>query len=304
MNRQTQKPLDVFLNILFERYAAHVPAVKKITHALIDRGVVNGQEEIVNDHIAFRTLGVPHLGISSFEKIFLHHGYRKRDNYLFEKKKLNAYWYSPPSPEYPRVFVSELLVDHLSEAAQRLIKNYTQNITIDPVDALNLDNGEEIGNFFHQPLWKLPAKQDYETLLKESEYAAWVIYNRYYLNHYTVSVSELKSGYNRLEEFNDFVESLGIRLNTEGGKIKVSKDGLLRQSSSVAEMREAVFENGEKMEIAGSYVEFAERLVLPQYASIPAEKLTSMHRREGFETGNADKIFESTYTTQTKKPKK
>lgn len=300
MNFDNQSPLDTFLNILFERYSQQVPAVKKITNALISNGVIQGQNEIVNDHIAFRTLGVPHLGIASFEKIFLHHGYRKRDNYYFEGKKLNAYWYAPPSPEYPRIFMSELMVEKLSDRAQALIEKYTRHISADPVDALNLDQGEQIGEFFHKPLWQLPEKSDYQALLEESEYAAWVIYNRYYLNHYTISVHDLKPGYRHLEDFNAFVESLGLKLNTEGGKIKVSPDGLLRQSSTVAEMQEAVFANGEKMEIAGSYVEFSERLVLPQYVDLPATEIRAEHRREGFETGNADKIFESTYTKQTK----
>lgn len=300
MNFDNQSPLDTFLNILFERYSQQVPAVKKITNALISNGVIEGQDEIINDHIAFRTLGVPHLGITSFEKIFLHHGYQKRDNYYFEGKKLNAYWYAPPSPEYPRIFMSELMVEKLSDRAQALIKKYTRHIDADPVDALDLDNGAQIGEFFHQPLWQLPEKSDYQALLEESEYAAWVIYNRYYLNHYTISVHDLKPGYRHLEDFNAFVESLGLKLNTEGGKIKVSPDGLLRQSSTVAEMQEAVFANGEKMEIAGSYVEFSERLVLPQYTDLPAAEIRSEHRREGFETGNADKIFESTYTKQTK----
>lgn len=300
MNFDNQSPLDTFLNILFERYSQQVPAVKKITNALISNGVIEGQEGIINDHIAFRTLGVPHLGITSFEKIFLHHGYQKRDNYYFEGKKLNAYWYAPPSPEYPRIFMSELMVEKLSDRAQALIEKYTRHIDADPVDALDLDNGAQIGEFFHKPLWQLPEKSDYQALLEESEYAAWVIYNRYYLNHYTISVHDLKLGYRRLEDFNVFVESLGLKLNTEGGKIKVSPDGLLRQSSTVAEMQEAVFANGEKMEIAGSYVEFSERLVLPQYTDLPAAEIRSEHRREGFETGNADKIFESTYTKQTK----
>ncbi|WP_232335682.1 2-oxoadipate dioxygenase/decarboxylase family protein [Mucilaginibacter arboris] len=76
-------PLDTFLNTLFDRYQAKVPAVKKITDALIERGVVGAQQEIVNDHIAFRTLGAPNLGIQSFEKIFLHHGYQKKRLLLF-----------------------------------------------------------------------------------------------------------------------------------------------------------------------------------------------------------------------------
>jgi hypothetical protein len=300
MNFDSQKPLDIFLNMLFERYAQEVPAVKKITSSLISSGVISRQDEIVNDHIAFRTLGVPHLGIASFEKIFLHHGYRKMDNYYFEGKKLNAYWYAPPSPEYPRIFMSESIVKDLSESAQQIIHKYTGHIDNDPVEALNLDNGIAIGEFFHQPLWELPDMADYRCLLEESEYAAWVIYNRYYLNHYTISVHNLKTGYNTLEDFNQFVESLSLHLNTSGGKIKVSPDGLLRQSSTVAEMQEAVFANGETMPIAGSYVEFSERLILPEFEHLPIADIKAVHRREGFETDNADKIFESTYIRQTK----
>lgn len=300
MNFDQHTPLDVFLNMLFSRYQDKVPAVKKITNAMIAKGMVNSQQQIVNDHVAFRTLGVPNLGIQSFEKIFLHHGYIKRDYYYFEGKKLNAYWYAPPSEQYPRIFMSELIVDELSEKAQQIIRQYTQAITADPVDNLDLNNGRQIGEFFHQALWPLPTKQDYTDLLAESEYAAWVIYNRYYLNHYTISVHALKDGYNTLTAFDDFVEGLGIKLNTAGGKIKISEDGLLMQSSTVAEMQEATFAGGDTLSIAGSYVEFAERLVLPQFKHLPTNEITARHRRDGFETTNADKIFESTYTGQTK----
>lgn len=301
MNFEQKKPLDTFLNILFERYEAKVPAVKKITNALIELGVVANQQEIVNDHIAFRTLGVPHLGIASSEKIFLHYGYEKRDYYYFEGKKLNAYWYAPPSPEYPRIFISELRVADLSAQAQAVIGKYTSTITKDPVDALDLEDGQAIGEFFHQALWDLPEKADYLSLLEESEYAAWVIYNRYYLNHYTISVHDLRPGYNTLEDFNKFVEVLDLKLNSSGAKIKVSPDGLLRQSSTLAEVQEAEFAGGEKMAIAGSYVEFSERLVLPEFKDLPKNEIRAVHRREGFETDNADKIFESTYLNLNKR---
>ena len=300
MKFSQQTTLDTFLNILFERYQAKVPAVNQITEALVERGVVSSQQEIMNDHIAFRTLHVPHLGIASFEKIFLHHGYQKRDYYYFEGKKLNAYWYAPPSALYPRIFISELIVDELSAEAQEIIRRYTNEITIDPVDELDLDNGEEIGNFFHQSLWTLPSKQDYLGLLAESEYAAWVIYNRYYLNHYTISVHALKDGYNTIQVFDDFVEALGIQLNTSGGKIKTSADGLLLQSSTMAQMQEATFAAGEILTIAGSYVEFAERRVLQEFQNLPLKEVQAYHRRDGFEINNADKIFESTYIGQVK----
>lgn len=300
MHFEENKPLAIVLNDLFEHYRQHVADVNKITNALLDKEVITSQADIVNDHIAFRTLGVPHLGITSFEKIFLAYGYQKRDYYYFAGKKLDAYWYAPPSTDYPRIFVSELRVADLSKEAQAIIYKYTNPITSDPVDDLDLSNGEEIAAFLQKPLWDLPTSDEYSTLLQESEYAAWVIYNRYYLNHYTISIHELKEGYNTLEAFNDFLTSIGVKLNTSGGVIKTSDDGFLRQSSTVSALYEATFADGKTLEIAGSYVEFAERSVLPEYKDLPKEEIKPQHRRDGFETNNADKIFESTYTSQIK----
>jgi hypothetical protein len=63
---------------------------------------------------------------------------------------------------------------------------------------------------------------------------------------------------------------------------------------------EADFADGTRTNIPGSYVEFAERKVLPSYMGfsgiVPRE-----YRREGFEAANADKIFESTYKSQTER---
>ncbi|MEX0360574.1 MAG: DUF1338 domain-containing protein [Allomuricauda sp.] len=296
-----QTPLDSIMEALFTPYKKRVADVDKIISAMIHNKLIANEEAIVNDHIAFRTLGVPNLGIASFEKIFLHHGYKRMEPYHFPEKKLDAYWYAPPEERLPRIFISELRVQDLSEQAQGIIGKYTGQVTSDPVDHLNLNDLTAVGAFFHKPLWSLPTLEDYKLLLEESEYAAWVIYNRYYLNHYTISVHELPEAYNNLENFNNFLESIGIVLNSAGGKLKESKDGLLRQSSSVAQMVDAEFANGEKTKIAGSYVEFAERLPLPEYQNLAKEQLSRNHRREGFEAANADKIFESTYTEQTQK---
>ncbi|MCF2506517.1 DUF1338 domain-containing protein [Dyadobacter sp. CY107] len=293
--------LDIVLNGLMRRYKERVPDVGVILNAMVSEDIVSSADNIENDHIAFRTMGVPNLGVQSFEKIFLHYGYQKRDHYFFQGKKLDAWWYSPPRETDPRIFVSELRVNDLSEESQRIIKSYTDEVTSDPVDALDLENGEEVDAFLHRPLWRTPTVVDYKSLLQESEYAAWVIYNRYYLNHFTISVHNLPDGYNTVAAFNEFLEKNGIRLNTSGGKIKISPDGGLLQSATIAEMIHAEFANGEHLEISGSYVEFAERKVLPHFQNIPPAEITRKHRRDGFEAANADKIFESTYTTQTGK---
>lgn len=305
MSVDKYKTLDVVLNGLMRRYRERVPDVGGIVAAMIAGGVISRADDIENDHIAFRTMGVPHLGIASLEKIFLHYGYTRQEKYNFAAKKLTAYWYSPPEARYPRIFISELRVAELSATAQKIIAAYTDEVPADPVDSLNPDDGAAVDAFLHRPLWRTPTWADYQTLAAESEYAAWVIYNRYYLNHFTVSVHNLPPGTNTIEQFNVFLEGNGFRLNDAGGKAKTSADGGLIQSSTVAEMIDAEFADGkgrvETHSISGSYVEFAERRVLPQFADLPVDQITRTHRREGFEAANADKIFESTYSHQTQK---
>jgi len=300
--------LNTVLDGLMRRYRERVADVEGVIQAMIRAGLIANAGEIENDHIAFRTMGVPKLGVSSLEKIFLHLGYVKRDRYEFKTKKLNAWWYAPPAPQFPRVFISELRVGELSDESGRIIRSYTDEVTSDPVDAIDLDDGLAIDRFLHRPLWRTPVLADYLRLEQESEYAAWVIYNRYYLNHFTVSVHHLPDGFNTIDQFNVFLEANGFQLNDSGGKAKKSGDGLLIQSSTVAQIVDAVFDDGSGGEvlhqIAGSYVEFAERREMPQPdASSPADP-GRKNRRDGFEATNADKIFESTWSDQTKRKQK
>ncbi|MGE7773986.1 DUF1338 domain-containing protein [Chitinophaga sp. NPDC101104] len=293
--------LQLILDGLMRRYRERVPDVDKVISAMIAEGIIRHGNDIENDHIAFRTMGVPNLGIQSLERIFLHHGYTRRDYYHFAEKKLNAYWYAPPDPALPRIFISELRVGDLSERVQEIIHSYTSEVTADPVLSLDLDSASAVDAFLHSGLWRLPSLEDFRALAAESEYASWAIYNRYYLNHFTISVHNLPDGYNDIGRFNAFLEKHGLVLNDSGGKYKESPDGLLLQSSTVAGMIDAAFANGETARIAGSYVEFAERRVLPAFAHLSTSEIQRVHRREGFEAANANRIFESTYSSQTNK---
>jgi hypothetical protein len=297
--------LAAVLDALLDRYRAHVPDVDAIIGAMVRRGLIAGGREVENDHIAFRTMGVPHLGIASLEKVFLHYGYDRRDRYEFPEKKLSAHWYAPPRPDFPRIFISELRVERLSPEARAIVHKYTDVVTADPVASVPLDDEQAVVAFLHAPLWPTPTWADYRRLLDESEFAAWVVYNRYYLNHFTIAVHDLPGAVAGVEAFNRFLEANGFTLNDAGGKTKVSADGKLLQSSTVAAMVDAGFDDGrggmERHRIAGSYVEFAERRVLDEFAHLPAGEIRREHRREGFEAANADRIFESTYAAQTGK---
>jgi len=172
MNFDANKPLDIILKALFDPYKANVKDVEDITQAMLKEGLIKDESEIINDHIAFRTLGVPNLGIASLEKIFLSYGYIKKDAYFFEEKKLDANWYAPPSPDYPRIFISELRIKDLSKDTQNIIHKYTNQITTDPVDKLDFKKPSMVGDFFYKPLWQAPTIEEWR---KNKNKCRWAI---------------------------------------------------------------------------------------------------------------------------------
>uniref|UniRef100_A0A803MAY4 2-oxoadipate dioxygenase/decarboxylase n=1 Tax=Chenopodium quinoa TaxID=63459 RepID=A0A803MAY4_CHEQI len=260
-----------------------------------------GNDRICYDHFAFRTFGVDGHGIDSMAKVFLDFGYIQKDELRFPGKKLKAYWFSPPTVSYeegsgvngplPRVFISELLVDQMSSEAQEIIRKYTGI-------SGNGSNYAALASAHGSLTWEKPLHSEFQQLARESEYAAWTLVNGYALNHVTISTHQLKSNLNNINRLNQFIEENGFKLNSEGGTLKVSPDGFLLQSSTVADSVPFEFSDGTKESVPCSYIEFAERLVLPEYKNVPDEEVKEFHRRDGFEVGNADKIFESTSMEQ------
>ncbi|KAI7840585.1 hypothetical protein COHA_005736 [Chlorella ohadii] len=241
------------------------------------------------DHFAFRTFGVEGLGIASAAQLFTDFGYTRRDAFEFPAKKLRAYWYAPPDPELPRVFISELKVEELSSQAQAVIRKYAGG-----TDAALLGKYGVMSSLLGVQPWCTPSWEDFQTLAAESEYAAWVLVNGYALNHTTIAVHRLAGHAGGLEALNSLLQEQGFLFNTEGGLTKVSPDGLLLQSSTVADRVSFCFAGGETRLVPGAYIEFAERRVLPQFEHLKPEEVTEQHRRDGFETASADRIFEST----------
>lgn len=259
-------------------------------------------DHIFYDHLAFRTFGVNGYGIDSIAKFFLDFGYTQREELRFPAKKLKALWFSPPSiplpgggsrvnGPLPRVFISELLVDQMSTQTQDIIRKYTEI-------AGSGKNHAALASSLGSLTWGKPLYSEFQQLARESEYAAWTLVNGYALNHVTISTHQLKSHLRDIKSLNQFIEENGFKLNSEGGVLKVSPDGLLLQSSTVADSVSFQFADGITESVPCSYIEFAERLVLPQYKNIPEIEVKEFHRRDGFEVGNADKIFESTSKEQ------
>lgn len=260
-----------------------------------------GNDRICYDHLAFRTFGVNGHGIDSMAEIFLDFGYTKKDELRFPAKKLKAYWFAPPATSnedgdgingpLPRVFISELLVDQMSSEAQEIIRKYTGMSGLGKRYAA-------LASALGSLTWEKPLYSEFQQLARESEYAAWTLVNGYAVNHVTISVHRLKSHLRSINNLNKFIEENGFKLNSEGGILKVSPDGFLLQSSTVADSMPFHFFDGVTESVPCSYIEFAERLVLPQYRNLPDDEIEEFHRRDGFEVGNADKIFESTSREQ------
>jgi len=254
---------------LWDIYTSQNPAVQKVYDLFTSKG-----ENVSNDHIAFRTLNDPRIGVDVLAKVFISAGYIEKGQYHFKEKKLFAKHYEHGSiPDAPRVFISELLLEHFSENLQNTAKEIVDSI---PKEVLHSKGLIFSGNSWGTPVFKM-----YNSLKEESEYAAWFYVFGFCANHFTVSVNSLKT-YDSIEKVNKLLKENGFLLNDSGGEIKGTPSELLEQSSIKSGLVNIEFHEGTK-EIPGCYYEFARRY---------KDKDGSLF--SGFIAKSADKIFEST----------
>lgn len=260
---------ETLFSILWDQYTDQNPSVKRVYDVFTQAG-----EEVVNDHIAFRTFDDPRVNIDVLSQPFIKAGYVEKGEYHFEEKKLFAKHYEfPGDARAPRVFISQLLLSHFSQSLQDVCKDCVDNIAQDILRSPEL--------VYSGLVWGQPSFTTYDQLRKESEYAAWLYVNGFRVNHFTLSVNFMKH-FNSLEKVNAHLKENGFLLNDSGGEIKGSAQELLEQSSTKAEMIQFDFTEGER-EIPGCYYEFARR-----YPDADGSLYS------GFIAKSADKIFEST----------
>ncbi|MBN8863946.1 MAG: DUF1338 domain-containing protein [Sphingobacteriales bacterium] len=253
---------------LWEQYAGLAPSAHRI-HALFGaRG-----EKVDNDHIAFRTFNDPRIGIPVLATAFLEMGYVEKGSYLFPEKKLLARHYEHPEAGYPRIFISELKVEELSNKSAGLVRSFLNEINEDAIVANKLP--------YAGRLWGTPSYTVYRSLQEESEYAAWVYAYGFCANHFTVYTNTLQH-FPSLESVNGFLVQHGFLMNQSGGTIKGTPAQLLEQSSILADRILVQFTEGQYT-VPGCYYEFARR-----YPD------ANGNIYQGFIAASADKIFEST----------
>lgn len=255
---------------LFEKFwndYIEITPIAKVVHTLLqDRG-----ENIINDHIAFRTFKSKGIGILDFATFFKNYGYSIKGEYNFELKKLNAiHLENEKNSKLPKIFISELRYEELDEKSTSLIERELSSIANTPLENLLLDN--KAFNI---------STDEYQHLQGQSEYAAWLCAHGFRANHFTVLVNELKS-LSRLEDLNELLLEKEVSMNVSGGIIKGSSSVYLEQSSTMASQYSIKFTDGE-LSIPTCYYEFALRYNMP-----------SGELYQGFVTDSADKIFEST----------
>jgi hypothetical protein len=261
--------IELIYDRLWREYSAQNPSVRKIRALFTASG-----EEVLNDHIAFRTINDNRVNIDVLSSIFIANGYEPKGVYRFKQKHLLAkHFEHRTEPSAPKVFISELLLEGLSDALRQTMIGWLDVI----ITKISI-SGNII--FAGNPGF-LPSYKAYNSLREESEYAAWLYVYGFRANHFTVSVDSFKK-YNSISRVNDYLKKEGFILNTIGGEIKGTPDDLLEQSSTLADIIPMNFIEG-IFNIPACYYEFAKRY--PDKNGIIYS---------GFLEKSADKIFEST----------
>jgi len=255
------------LDALWRDYTALTPQAARVHALFAARG-----ETIFNDHVALRSYGRPGVDLAALAAPFVRRGWVARDDYRFVDKHLVARHFQHPDPAWPKIFISELIVDELSTAAAAAIDGLVGQL---PAGFGARDDLPYAG----RP-WTVD-HATYRALLAESEYAAWVAAFGFRVNHFTVDVNRLTT-LASLADVNQLLLDHGFTLNLDGGAIKGSAADLLEQSSTRAEPIDVTFADGVHR-VPSCYYELARRYPLP-----------SGELFHGFVPASADKLFQST----------
>ena len=206
------------------------------------------------DHYAIRSFNLS----NSLKPIIKSKFQQKPDSFHFPKHHATATWFYNPNFQIPRIFASQ----------------YNSVFTDPNLINSNLDLNEI--NFYIQNPNKKPSFYLYQVLNDKNQYLAWTLLHRDFINHVAFEVQNI-------HQTTQLFKEKRFKINNEENPIQVSQDGLLLQSSIQADKIKYPFLEKEEWIPAG-FVEFIERRIDPNTGV----------KREGFETQNANVIFDST----------
>ncbi|MFW1678276.1 DUF1338 domain-containing protein [Pontibacter sp. JAM-7] len=231
---------------------------------------------LINDHIALRTFDLPEVDLAHLAQPFLAAGYSYGGEYHFPDKHLYARHLQHSDQDLPKIFISQLQTHKLQPDSQQLIHQWVDQIP----PAVRATESFCYSGRHWNPSW-----HNYQQLLAESEYAAWLAAFGFRPNHFTILINALQS-HDSIESVNQFLSQRGITLNNLGGTVKGSAAQGLEQSSTLASRINVRFSDGTHS-IPGCYYEFAKRYPKADGALY-----------QGFVTDSASQIFHSTDNRQ------
>ena len=128
-----------------------------------------------------------------------------------------------------------------------------------------------VSQYINNDITEMNSAKDYEDIYNKNQYLAWTQVFGDDVNHMAISVKNIVKWY-------DVIKSdPTLKLSTD---IQMSRDGNLLQFGLRSDLMKHTFADGSALVIPSYFVEFAER----------------RNGREGFESQNADAIFDSTTT--------
>ena len=289
----TEPFLHDLFDALWRRYRARVSYARVYEDVLKAHGGA-----FRNDHVAFRTIASqrPWSGLAAVARPFEALGYTAAATYLFPDKHLSSIHLAPPSPDLPKVFVSELRVWELPPRARRIALKHAArakpSLTDDDLGSLHGIRAlaaarrkallAKLLAHFDRP-WPVPAKADVAALERDSQFGAWVLLHGNAVNHFTASIDA--HGVASLGDIEKTVAALkaaGVPMKPE---IEGARGSKLRQSSTQAVVVPTPMKVGSRtadVPWTYAYFELAER------------PLVDGRRFEGFLGGQATNLFEMT----------
>lgn len=259
---------EIFFESLWRQFISVAPQAREIKTLLQRRG-----EEIINDHVAFRTFDVQGFNLETVTELVAEIGYEQFDSYTFPDKHLRAHAYRVPNDhDAPKIFFSELVHTELDSDSQAIIEEITSP----------LESGLTLKDLTGAYPFKRPTLEQYSILSDACEYAGWVSTMGYQANHFTVNVNRLRT-LGSIHEVIDLMVDNNYPLNDVGGLIKGTSSDLLVQASTLADHIRFEFEDGIESDIPSCFYEFAYRFT--DSTGLPFQ---------GFIPNSANAIFEST----------
>jgi len=253
------------------------------------------------DHFAIIDLGYGYSNRMQLIDIFSNLGFTLRNSdYLIDKKNDFAWMAESNCAEFdchdamPQAVIADFRTDEFSQPARDIVQKYASYQKPFDIDKFNLlmsqGDADEVAQFIFEGLstraWPMPTAEEYSTVLKENELAAWVLLFGRKVNHFGISI-HLSNKSSSLDNFNNQLPA-SIELNDCGGLIKGGESVGIAQSSTLGTQRSIKLQGGSII-ARDSFMEFVWR-----YPNTHSPKLWKDYYT-GFLSSNANKVVESLF---------